>query len=248
VDLGDLELFAERWLEVSYPNQVKIEGNITPSYVTGKILTRGDDYNGMPYWSYTGGAEYPLIELGYDETGQYVLYYVDATATNSYAWTKSGTEFLGSYEHYTGEEHQESTGTAIVTEYTENTGDTRMITYSSRKMTLDGNTGDRTMTAPYLVLFDYNTGNVVDKTTGVPGASETYAANAITPDGSAVHGESNLWVFTIPPLADIYEYAFRICDAASPAKADASVLGGFLDPKTLMTYTDGLSQGKLRIR
>lgn len=234
VDLVDLSIFAERWLDMS---QIQVIGATNPTALNG-VYELNDI--GAYVW---GTATISKIDL----TGSYrwEIRLVTDLYFTSETFTDANTSPIGL--EYT--EFGDGTGTVTVNEYNEITinGDNRMLTYSSRYMTVDGNTPDRMLTAPYLIIMDYNSGNIVNATTGVPSADDTYATGKIA--GSAANANNNVFKFLIPPLVDIYEYAFRICEGYSTAaKTDASVIGGFLDPKTLATYGNQLSQGKLRIR
>jgi hypothetical protein len=117
VDLVDLMVFTERWLEVSLPNQIQITGDLVPVFVKDKVLTKTTDENGQPRWIYQpAGAEDPIIDVYYEDPNYYI-YYVDVELR--YAWAQSGTEYLGDgYQPVTAEGFSEATGTATITEYT----------------------------------------------------------------------------------------------------------------------------------
>lgn len=95
-------------------------------------------------------------------------------------------------------------------------------------------------TYPYVVLLDKMTGNIVDASTGVPAAAETWEANDIA---ATQHAESDFWVATIPALSTAYEYLIVIADAASAGagvETDALEYIGGYSPEAKCVIDDGM--------
>ena len=111
VDLGDLELFAERWLEVSYPTRIQVvmSDGASPDY-SGTY-----EYNGSP----EGYATYK-----HTTKEQYIFPSLYGSVLEGYAFNalegtfyKSATVESQVVGVYTAE--APATGTATVSEYTE---------------------------------------------------------------------------------------------------------------------------------
>lgn len=100
----------------------------------------------------------------------------------------------------------------------------------------------KSYTAPYIILWDVDSGNMVNNTSGVPTLSLAWSSAAIT---SVLHtdvtiGGTNtfVYVFNFPALDSSYTYGLGVFDG-TPASTDLMVSGPFIyDPRTNRTYSD----------
>jgi len=93
----------------------------------------------------------------------------------------------------------------------------------------------------YIVIWDRNTGNMVDAGSGVVSASTIWADAAIDENhGFSVHTQNaTVYTATIPALSDAYRYALAVYDNATPTKGDAPTAGPFLyDPRFNVVFSD----------
>jgi len=88
---------------------------------------------------------------------------------------------------------------------------------------------DGDYTNPYVIFIDRATGNICNKTTGVPAGGNTWAGNYIA---AARHSQSNFLEIHAPPLDDNREYIMVIADSAAPAKTDTRCYTGIYSPTT----------------
>ena len=116
--------------------------------------------------------------------------------------------------------------------------DAKAATVASRTFVLISNTSVTHTTNTYLVLWERQTGNIVDKSTGVIAAAEDWADNAITTDGQ--HGQNTAaWTYTLPALDSNKEYVMGVYSNGTPADDDAPTMGPFLyDPVNNITFSD----------
>jgi hypothetical protein len=94
----------------------------------------------------------------------------------------------------------------------------------------------------YLVIVNRGTGdivdpNVVNNATGIPESDTTWTEGAIA---VTAHTESAWLTFTVPALADGYEYAAAIYSNATPANSDTPINDWtfLIDPLRQVTYGD----------
>lgn len=105
-------------------------------------------------------------------------------------------------------------------------------THSSRTFVFDGSYTDA-----YIILFERNTGNLVNATTGEPASTVTWAQAKID---AAQHAQSDVWVATIPALLLGPEYTVYILDDyASAAKTQTASKAFYYDPRSdrAISYT-----------
>lgn len=102
-------------------------------------------------------------------------------------------------------------------------------------------------TNTYLIIYDLNTGDLVDATTGIADSGNAWGDCDIA---TAVHAENGVaWVATIPTLNLDYDYVMVAFSNATPAKTDTPTWGPFLyDAKYAMTYSDAspIRDGRVR--
>jgi hypothetical protein len=91
-------------------------------------------------------------------------------------------------------------------------------------------------TNPYVLLRDYDSGQVIDKTTGVAAAGETYVANPIMATRDTITG---FWTANIPAMSVNYAPVLTIGDAATPTYTDTTT-SWFYDPVNNRTIDAGL--------
>ena len=114
----------------------------------------------------------------------------------------------------------------------------RAATYPARTFLFRGS-----YTNPYVILFDAANGNVVNYSTGEPGASETWEANDIA---ASQHAQSDFWTAALPTLDDTRRYILCIGDNASPTETD-TVTAFWYSPYTNMATDASMptTQGRL---
>ena len=102
----------------------------------------------------------------------------------------------------------------------------------------------------YIILWQIETGHLVDATDGTFAVGTTWANAAIEDTLIDPHAENLLvWLATLPALdADIH-YGFAVFDAATPAGTDVPTMGPFLyDPTTNRVYSDTNPISSRRVR
>lgn len=134
VDLADFAILAENWLKEynMAPEQLKIEGTLTPEGASGVILTKLlGEHNGKEHWGFNteGDPVFATIQWStIDGTWRY-QYNVEVEhfpgLYKGFGWI-GGEEVIGDYEAVLP-----ATGTATVTEYISETAPSHPIEINS---------------------------------------------------------------------------------------------------------------------
>ena len=103
--------------------------------------------------------------------------------------------------------------------------------------------------AVYVLLINKEDGGVVNGTTGVSSATETWANGGIAGSQETI---TDMWEFTMPPLDPDKEYIIIVASRAdtSYAKADTRTYTGGYSPITRCVIDEGMpwARGKLAVR
>ena len=107
------------------------------------------------------------------------------------------------------------------------------MNFSAHKLTFDGVYADA-----YIVLFDRDSGDLVNASTGAAGAAVTWAEAKIQ---AAKHAQSDVWVVTIPALEYGKRYTLYLLDGFAAAdKSDEPVESFYYDPKRMQAFDSSL--------
>jgi len=107
--------------------------------------------------------------------------------------------------------------------------------YPSRTLVIP----DDTYTDLYGIMFDVNTGDMFNATTGV--VSTTWADCVIT--GAKHASNKAVLLLATAPASKYVSIGLNLFDAASPANTDAVIKALKYDPKRNTTYTDANPTG-----